>query len=202
MQAGRNRHLVSILKPAVGPTDEYGHSLPADATHAPWYANIEPLSGREYWRAAQVQSDVTHMISGRWVEGVTPQMKVRHGTRIFNILSAINVNERNREMQLMCKESRDVTSPALVLITGTTRLSSTGIRYLLSIRVPATISITRGPLILGITNSGGSAPVGRDYMDIDYNSSVPASASWSTDLQIELGNGYVIPVGQTGVLNG
>jgi SPP1 family predicted phage head-tail adaptor len=105
MKAGQNRFFVDLLKPSVGAEDEYGHAAPADVVHASLWMNFVPMSGREYWRAAQVQSDVTHQLSGRWVDGVTTQMKARYGTRLFNIIAAINVGERNIELQLMCKEA-------------------------------------------------------------------------------------------------
>jgi hypothetical protein len=34
-------------------------------------------------------------------------MRVKHGSRIFDILSVINVGERNRELQRMCREPID-----------------------------------------------------------------------------------------------
>ena len=41
----------------------------------------------------------------RYLSGIVPKMRVKYGSRIFDILSVINVSERNRELQLMCRES-------------------------------------------------------------------------------------------------
>ena len=41
----------------------------------------------------------------RYLSGIVPKMRVKVGSRIFDILSIINVDERNRELQLMCRES-------------------------------------------------------------------------------------------------
>jgi len=38
---------------------------------------------------------------------VTNSALRKHHSRIFDILSVINVDERNRELQLMCRESID-----------------------------------------------------------------------------------------------
>jgi len=71
------------------------------------HASIEPISGREYFSAQTTQADVTHRINLRYVAGVKPKMRVKYGSRIFDILSVSNVDERNRELQLMCRESID-----------------------------------------------------------------------------------------------
>ena len=41
----------------------------------------------------------------RYLSGIVPKMRVKFGSRIFDILSVINVKESNRELQLMCRES-------------------------------------------------------------------------------------------------
>ena len=55
-------------------------------------------------QAQQMQADVTHRVRFRYVAGVTAKMRVLYGARIFNVLSVINPEERNREIVLMCKE--------------------------------------------------------------------------------------------------
>jgi SPP1 family predicted phage head-tail adaptor len=71
------------------------------------HASIEPISGREYFAAQTTQADATHRICMRYLAGIEPKMRVKFGSRIFDILSVINIDERNRELQLMCRESID-----------------------------------------------------------------------------------------------
>ena len=75
------------------------------STYATVQASIEPISGREYFAAQSTQADVTHRIRIRYFSGIVPKMRVSYNSRIFDILSVINVGERNRELQLMCRES-------------------------------------------------------------------------------------------------
>ena len=69
---------------------------------------VDPLRGREYLASLQVQAELTHRVSLRYVKGIKPTMRVRWGegddARIFEIESVINPMEQNYEIQLMCKE--------------------------------------------------------------------------------------------------
>lgn len=82
----------------------------------PWLegepASVEPLRGQELWAAAQVQSKLSVRIRIRWRPGVLTTMRVRHRVsvdspaveRVYAIEQVIHVNERRRELQLMCVE--------------------------------------------------------------------------------------------------
>jgi head-tail adaptor len=50
-----------------------------------------------YVAAESTRADVAYRISLRYMSGITPKMQVNYGSRLFDILAAINVNERNRE---------------------------------------------------------------------------------------------------------
>ena len=47
------------------------------------WANINPISGREYYQAETVNSDLTHKIRLRYRKGITPDMRVIYNNRIF-----------------------------------------------------------------------------------------------------------------------
>ncbi len=103
MGAGAYRHRIT-LQQATETRDSLGGTVQAWATFATVWAAIEPLSGRELLQAQQVQAEVTHRVRLRYMNGVTAELRVLFGTRYFNILSAVNVQERNREIVLTCKE--------------------------------------------------------------------------------------------------
>ena len=67
-------------------------------------ACIEPMRGRELLHAMQLQDSVTHKITMRYRSGVIAKMRVKFGTRIFNIRAVINIDERNKWSELMCEE--------------------------------------------------------------------------------------------------
>jgi SPP1 family predicted phage head-tail adaptor len=81
-------------------------------TFARCWAQIEQLEGREYVAATRQQvSDITTRVKIRWHKavagvGAEHRVKVAGGSRILDIDSVINLNERNAELQLMCKEGR------------------------------------------------------------------------------------------------
>lgn len=68
------------------------------------WANVNPISGREYYQAETVNSDLTHRIRLRYRKGITPDMRILYKDRIFYIVSVINEYEKNYALQLMCRE--------------------------------------------------------------------------------------------------
>ena len=104
MKIGKLRHRITIER-VTETRDADGAVIETWSTYATVQASIEPVSGREYFTAQSTQADVTHRVYARYVAGVVPKMRVKYGARIFEILSTINTGERNRELQLMCRES-------------------------------------------------------------------------------------------------
>ena len=104
MKIGKLRHRI-LIEQAAETREADGSVIDAWSTYATVQASIEPISAREYFAAQSTQADVTHRITLRYLAGVTPKMRVKHGSRLFDILSVINVKERNRELQLMCREN-------------------------------------------------------------------------------------------------
>ncbi len=107
MEAGKLRHPISIQQDAGNTKDAAGHRIAnwTEISGGAVWASVEPLTGRELYMAMQVQAQVTHKIKIRYVSGVTPKMRVVYGSRNFNIESVLNIEERNIEMHLMCKEN-------------------------------------------------------------------------------------------------
>lgn len=105
MKIGNLRHRITIQKKSAT-RDSYGAETISWTTYLTVWAAIEPLRGREYMEARQVQADVDTRIRMRAqsVYTIKPGMQVLFGARIFDIISVIEVEERNREVQLMCRE--------------------------------------------------------------------------------------------------
>lgn len=67
---------------------------------------IYPLSGKEFYAAETINSEVTHKINMRYMRGITSDMRIKFNDRYFELISPpINFQERNVELQLLCKES-------------------------------------------------------------------------------------------------
>lgn len=64
------------------------------------YAWAQPVSqeGKEFQSARAVHADVTHVWRIRYYSALTPKYAMKLGTRQFNILSVVNVGERDEEM--------------------------------------------------------------------------------------------------------
>lgn len=103
MRAGKLRHKITIESKS-NAQDAYGALVETWSTYATAWASIEPLTGREYFEQGKVSSEVTTRIRIRHISGVTNLMRVKFETRIFIIVTVINIDERNKEYVLMCKE--------------------------------------------------------------------------------------------------
>lgn len=68
------------------------------------WADIDPISGREYFAGAAVQNDATFKIKIRHRRDITTRGRFRNGGRIYEITAVINVKERNRELICLCRE--------------------------------------------------------------------------------------------------
>lgn len=68
------------------------------------FASKEPLLGKEYLAAEQVQSDVEVKFRCHWIDGITKAMRLHCDGEIYEILSAINPKGLNRELLLYCKK--------------------------------------------------------------------------------------------------
>ena len=104
MNIGKLRHRITLLN-QVNDVNDYGASVQTWRTVATVWAEVRPLSGREYFSAQQVQSEVTTQIWLRYIDGIKPSMKVKFANREFEILSVLNIQERDVSLQLMCKET-------------------------------------------------------------------------------------------------
>lgn len=103
MRAGELRHQVILQTPT--PTrDSYGAEIVTWTDTATVWASIEPLRGREYWEAQKINAEISHKIRMRYREGVKPNMRLKFGSRIFEIISVFSPEERRRELWYLCKE--------------------------------------------------------------------------------------------------
>lgn len=73
-------------------------------TVATVWADIDPVSGREYFAGAAIQNDATLKIKIRHRRDITTRGRFRNGNRIYAITAVINVKERNRELICLCRE--------------------------------------------------------------------------------------------------
>ncbi|MES0444981.1 MAG: phage head closure protein [Desulfobacterales bacterium] len=77
------------------------------STYVTRRASIEPLVGKEYFKAQQEQTDITVKMLIRYdslTSLINPRdYRVKHGGVIYDIETPINPMERNRDIELMCR---------------------------------------------------------------------------------------------------
>jgi len=103
MRAGALRERV-IVQQASDSQDAIGTVTRTWTTFATVWAEIRPIRGGEGLAGDQVVADMTHTIRIRYLAGLTPKMRILYGARVFEIQFAANLYERDREMELSCKE--------------------------------------------------------------------------------------------------
>lgn len=105
MQAGKLRHRIEIQKRQTGGVDAFGGRSEGWSFVAKAWASIEPQTGRQLEFARQFTATVSHKITMRYVPGLSPAMRVKFGSRIFEINGVIDLEERHREINLFCTEN-------------------------------------------------------------------------------------------------
>lgn len=108
MRGGTLRHPVRVER-ATETRNDFGEPIKTWTLLANTRAAIEPLRGSERMIAMQVQSDVTNKITLRWHSAIAElgtKDRIVLGSKQFDIKSVMNVDERNREVQVMATEHR------------------------------------------------------------------------------------------------
>jgi len=103
MQAGQRRHYISIEQVAES-QDARGELTKTWTEYANAWSEIKPVRGREYFQAHAENVAADTRIILPYLSGITSKMRVRFGSRIYDIETVINIDERNRELNLMCVE--------------------------------------------------------------------------------------------------
>ncbi|KRE33424.1 phage head closure protein [Paenibacillus sp. Soil724D2] len=101
--AGSYRHPITFQKQSTT-TNDYGEKIVQWDDIITVKAGVYPISGKDYISAVQVNSEITHKISLRFVPNITADMRVKFGSRLFTIIAILNFQEKDRELQLVCKE--------------------------------------------------------------------------------------------------
>lgn len=71
------------------------------------WANIQPFSGGFIDRrfGEKIAGITSHLVTIRYLSGVTTACRVKFGSRVFNVRGVGNVDERNRTLLLACEEA-------------------------------------------------------------------------------------------------
>ncbi len=106
ISAGSLRHPVHAEAPATA-TGSYGDTRARtwnDITGVFW-ARVAPLTGREFFAAQQVSSNITTKVTFRERSDLAPNMRIIHGSRILSIKAILPPVHSGAPMVALCEES-------------------------------------------------------------------------------------------------
>lgn len=103
MNIGEMRNRITI-KQRSSTQNAYGENTYTWTDFKTVWASKEPLLGNEFFRAEETQSKVEIKFRTHYIPGVLNEMRIHHGTEIYDILSAINVKSMNRELLMYCRK--------------------------------------------------------------------------------------------------
>ena len=101
--AGELNRRIRIEKPE-SVIDDVGQSQRSWRLFASVWADIQPLSGREFEVAQSIAAGVNHLVTIRYLPGVTAAMRINYQGRFLNIESVMDVDTGHHTMQLACTE--------------------------------------------------------------------------------------------------
>ena len=96
------RERLVLEQPVRTPDGGGGASVTWELVAELW-AHVRPISGDERLRHDQLAGRLTHEVWLRYRPGVTPAMRFRQGTRVYEIVAVLEAQRRSR-LQCLCEE--------------------------------------------------------------------------------------------------
>lgn len=103
MRAGALRHRIT-LQANTDAYDAYGDISNTWTTGDEIWGSVDPVSGREEDLGSELVGVVTHFIKVRYKASVSVANRIVFDSRVFQIESVRNWQERNVFLELLCKE--------------------------------------------------------------------------------------------------
>lgn len=102
MRTGKMRYRIMLQKQTEA-SDEYGNIRDVWEDICSVWADIVPVSGREYFAAEQNISETQFKIYIRYLDGITAKMRIVEGWHIYEIMAVLG-DKRSGMLTLMSKE--------------------------------------------------------------------------------------------------
>lgn len=103
MDIGKLRHRITLVSYEILKDDIGSEKRKWKKIDTVW-ASLEPLSGRELMATGMEKAEATIRVTIRYRKDMGPNLCIRFGSRVFEVISAINPEEKNIFLTLMCKE--------------------------------------------------------------------------------------------------
>jgi len=102
---GEMRHRITFQDSVETPDGHKGHTVEWFDKVTVW-GSLEPLSGREYFAAHQIQAEVTHRVKVRYRADITTKMRIKYKERILLMESILDLKERRQILEILCREEK------------------------------------------------------------------------------------------------
>ncbi len=102
---GDFRHMINFEAQTKTPDNMGGFSTSWKTVASSIAAAIWPVSAKEVIQAAQPVMIASHRIKIRYRANIKNSYRIKFGSRYFNIVSIINVNEKNEMLDILAKET-------------------------------------------------------------------------------------------------
>jgi len=102
-RAQRRRHLVQIHNPAESQASSGEVTLSFTVDSEEWAA-VEPLRSDELLTAAAIDAAATHRVVMPYNPDLTHRSRIVHRGRTLEVLTIVNVDDRNITHELLCRE--------------------------------------------------------------------------------------------------
>lgn len=103
MRTGQLRSKVELQKPSETKNEVGEVKTTWETEHEVW-AQITALTGIEFYQSDQVESNVTHRVTIRWVAGLDSEWRILYGDRILEVNVIMDPQERKEQLQMLCRE--------------------------------------------------------------------------------------------------
>ncbi len=104
VEAGKLNKKITVQKKTLG-TPSSGYAAETWTDHSTRYAEMITTGGREFYAAQKVNEETTALFRMRYTAAINTAMRIKLGSRIFEILPPLNdVNGRHEELLVSTKE--------------------------------------------------------------------------------------------------
>jgi len=107
MQAGKLDRRITIVRrptPEERGRDSFGAEIEDWVVVCQAWANVRPVSGREFLQGHQQGQEVMNTVRIRYRKGITPSMRVRLDVKDYDIVYVQDVDTGHRELVMTCRE--------------------------------------------------------------------------------------------------
>jgi SPP1 family predicted phage head-tail adaptor len=102
MNPGKLRHRVAILEKQTT-VDPDGYPVNTWVAVTTLWVSVEPIAGREYFRAAAVQAQHQVRFTMRYQKGITSDMRLRYAEQDYEIKAVLDLGGDHKWLQVMAE---------------------------------------------------------------------------------------------------